>query len=240
MLTALANRFPLFKGLLDFAFPPLCSGCEAYCDDTGGVCEQCQSRIDWYQRPFCLTCGAFVESDRGCTACGERSFLLCAGGNYASPLKDIIIRLKFRGAVSPVGFLAGRLAELFGERINKLAPDVLVPIPLHPGREYSRGYNQASLLAEKLSCLISVPVDETIIFRVKKRRPQASLKAWQRAENIRGVFTVSGERDLVDRTRRVMLVDDVVTSGSTVREAAEVLRKVGYRVVGAVAVAHGA
>ncbi|HUV30321.1 MAG TPA: ComF family protein [Acidobacteriota bacterium] len=221
---------------IDFAFPPLCLGCGEFVPEGVSVCRRCLQRIDRFEYPICLTCSNAVERGSRCTLCGADSLLLFAYGNYVDPLKQIVVQFKFRGIRTPARLFASLLAEKYSERIQSLGADLLVPIPLHMSREYHRGYNQALLLAKELECRLHVTCDDGRIFRVRKRRPQTRLRKTDRASNIRGVFRAvpSGGQG-----RRVILVDDVVTSGATVREARNELSQAGCTVVAVIAIGHG-
>jgi ComF family protein len=231
MLTPLANRFPVLRGLLDFAYPPLCLGCEEFFDGSDGICPVCWESMPWYERPFYLEPAAFQGA-------GEDAFPLFAAGNYVDPLKKVVINFKFHGAVGAADNIARQVAAAFGYEIGKLAPGVLVPIPLHSSREYYRGYNQAAVFAEALSRELNLSVDHNLLLRTEKRRPQAGLRQSERAANIRGVFSVAEDR-VTEENEGILLVDDVVTSGQTVFEARRTLIEAGYRVVGAISMAHG-
>jgi len=239
MLTELVDRLPLLKGLLDFVFPPLCSGCGAYFEDPSGICSECLQAIDWYDDPFCLICGDFVPRGDTCIRCGENSFLLFPGGNYTDPLKRAIVNYKFHGATALADVIADRTIAQFGSRLGRLQPKLLLPIPLHPSREHQRGYNQAAVFAEALSNLLSLPVEMNVLFREQKKRPQARLRKSARAANVRGVFSVDTEAADEIRNERLLLIDDVVTSGETVREARRTLTSAGLSVVGVISMAHG-
>ena len=225
------------RGLLDFVFPPLCLGCASFNDDQYDICEKCLAAIDRYQNPICLSCESVITNNAKCPACGEKSLPLFAFGNYCNPLNEIVIQFKFHGITSPATILADLINQQFGERIASLNATALVPIPLFPSRENSRGYNQAVLLAEQLSVRLALPVRGDIIFRIRKRKPQAKLNLRQRATNIKGVFSVV---EPSEKQRRVILVDDVVTSGATVREATKILTEANYSVSAVIAMAHGA
>jgi ComF family protein len=134
--------------------------------------------------------------------------------------------------------LADEIAQRQGAAVRKLSPAALVPIPLHPSREYVRGYNQAALFASELAPLIDMPVDGNLLIRLKKRRPQARLKQARRATNIRGAFVLAPDYTSEEHAERVILVDDVVTSGQTIFEARRTLARAGLSVVGAIAIAH--
>ena len=132
--------------------------------------------------------------------------------------------------------MADLLMERFGEKIKKHRAEILVPVPLYSSREKERGYNQAKLFATRLGDGFDIPVDDEIIFRTKRGKPQARLDFEKRRENIKSVFSVPDHRQ---EHCKIILVDDVVTSGSTMREASRVLTDAGYKVVAAISIAHG-
>ena len=235
MLTGLAERSEILRGLIEFVYPPLCAGCGEYSGNNQTICPICQARIDWYEEPIALTPVDFSRNEES----APLSFPLYAAGDYSGPLREAVIQFKFRGVTSVATVMAERIATQFGEKIERLGPFLLVPIPLHPGREYVRGYNQASLLAGALAERLEAAVDETLIVRVARKRTQAKLKRRQRASNIRGVFECVAEPPSAEQCERVILVDDVITSGQTVFEARRVLVANGYQVVGAISIAHG-
>jgi ComF family protein len=236
VLTQLVNRVYWLRAVADFAFPPLCLGCGVYEDSDEQVCDRCLDRIDTFDFPICLSCERPIERGISCPVCRIDSLPLVAYGNYVDPLKEIVISFKFRGLISPASLFARLLTDALGPRIESMRAECLVPVPLHPAREYHRGYNQAALFARELSPLLSIPCQEGVLARTKKRRPQARLAQRHRRENIRGVF-----KAVVDagEPTRVLLVDDVVTSGATVMEARHELERHGYEVAGVLAIAHG-
>jgi ComF family protein len=135
-------------------------------------------------------------------------------------------------------YFAARTVQIHEKAIRQLRPDYLVPIPLHPAREYGRGYNQARVFAEALAGPLGLALATDLLIRTGKRREQARLRQSDRARNVRGVFEVWNE-EAVDKQARLLLVDDVVTSGETAFEARRVLRENGYQVVGVISIAHG-
>jgi len=236
MLSSLTDKSPLLKGLLDFVFPPLCLGCGEFNDNHPVICESCRSKIDAYEHPICLNCFELIPDAKGCPICRDKYVPLFAYGNYVSPLQEIIIRFKFKGITTPAALFASLLYEQFQKQLQSLKAEMLIPVPLYPSHEKHRGYNQAALFAEQLAELLDLQVRKDILFRVEKRKPQAKLKFERRVENIKGAFTVAEE---AENDERVILVDDVVTSGATAKEAKRELEEAGYRVCAVVAIAHG-
>lgn len=225
-----------FQGLLDFVFPPLCLGCGAYHEEPNQICQICLSKIEVFDQPLCLNCQAFVPKGVECPICLDKSAILFAYANYLPPLKDIIHQFKFRGITSPAGTFAPLIFEKFEDRLSGLEAHALVPIPLYPSRENRRGYNQAELIARELSGLLNLPVNTDIFWRTKRGREQARLPLKKRVANISHAFSADIPKD---SKVKVILVDDVVTSGATVKEAARCLESAGYKVSGFISIAHG-
>jgi len=171
-----------------------------------------------------------------CQRCEDKKFPLYVYGDYRPVLKEIIIQYKFKNVLAPADLLVDLFYKKFGDEIKKIKPTVLIPIPLHPLREHQRGYNQAQILAEKLSILSGIKTSTELIYRIKKRKPQAKLDFKQRRKNIEGVFEAD---DSHHNKESILLIDDVVTTGATVKEAKKILEAAGHEVVGAAALAHG-
>ena len=236
MLTNLVERFPLLQGMLDFVFPPLCAGCRVYSESPDGLCQKCLDAIDWFDSP------TYLYPERADLAAGGAdvdseivAFPVYAAGNYTGPLREVVLNLKFHGVFKPAGLMARRVAETFGAKLSEFGATALVPVPLHPGREYGRGYNQAAIFTSRLSEALGLPVHDDLLVRTAKRRPQSRLNELERAANIRGVFEVV-ERE-GDERPTLFLVDDVVTSGATILEARRTLVAAGYPVAAAIAIA---
>jgi len=120
--------------------------------------------------------------------------------------------------------MAGRLLDIYAEQLTKINADFIVPIPLHAIRERLRGFNQAAILADIIGKRIGVPAVTDKLVKIRRTRDQARLNPEQRRENIKGTFEVYGDV-LLDK--RIIIVDDVVTTGATVNEAAVTLRAAG-------------
>lgn len=222
--------------LLDFLYPSLCSGCGEYDEKGDGLCSLCKESILAFPNPICLNCEQLIENAATCGDCGEDKFPLFSHGVYADSLRNAIVSFKYQGVLSFCPWLAGMVAEKFAEQISSLEADKLIPIPLHPSREYSRGFNQATRFACELASRLDLPVDETTFIRIKRGQPQAKMKgATARRANIAGAFSVT---DSSESLARVILVDDVVTTGLTIAEARKTLSQAGFLVVAAISMAY--
>ena len=221
--------------LLDFVFPPLCIGCGEYTDEADMICKNCLATINKLDDIYCLKCHTVLENKKTCDFCVEDSLLLYSYGEYHSALKEMIIQFKFKGITKPARLFSSKIAETFSKQIADLKADYLIPIPLAPSRERKRGFNQAEIIAENISQHLKIPVNNEILFRVKNNKPQARLSMDKRAENVRAVFDI--DEDL-SANYNLILVDDVVTTGSTVLEAVSVLQNGGYKVSGVITLAH--
>lgn len=150
---------------------------------------------------------------------------------FEGTVRQAIHRLKYQGA----RHLAAPLVDVFLDQLEAVpCGDILVPVPLHPSRQRSRGYNQAGLLAERFAARVALPIDQTSLTRVRDTPAQVAVPPADRLANVRGAFVASGH-SLAGQ--RVLIVDDVATSASTLRAAATALTESGARSVVALVIA---
>lgn len=226
---------PLARRLLDLVFPRVCPGCQEPLMDPHQpqLCLGCQGRLFRLEAPFCPVCGekfhGILDPKRPCSNCAERSLSFdFARSSYHAHglLRDLIHRLKYQGAIHLTPLLAHLLApNLQDPRISDGAPWILVPVPLHPRRERKRRFNQSAELAHLLSDRCGWPWLEALL-RTRASTPQADLDRHERLQNLRGAFAVHPSPHVRERLieSRVLLVDDVLTTGSTAHECAKVLK----------------
>ncbi len=237
----------LADAVLNLIFPESCIICSAPVSrqQDAGVCERCWQRTLQLRirEPWCVSCGLPFSSFGSaephlCSDCilhpppysGARSF-----GYYSAELSRIIQHLKFRRRQNLAGLLAPLLASTFFDCWNRGEFDIIVPVPLHPKRRHERGFNQAALLGRGLTRQLALPVLEKALIRVRHTTPQVNLTDAARWTNVRQAFQcrlwekVSGQR--------VLLVDDVMTTGATAASAAEALLSGGSRSVSVLTVA---
>jgi ComF family protein len=227
---------PFGRALLDFFLPPKC----LLCGGTPGnhlqdrPCPACLSRIKFFSSPRCPRCGiGFVspsESDHLCSGCltEERYFARArAVCLYEGLIVETICRYKYGGVTRLARPLGSLLTEYRDPEFSLQDFDLILPVPLHPQRLRERGFNQSLLLARRLSRKHSIPLNFTALQRSRSTRPQAEVSGSERRTNVRGAFLVQQPEAVAGR--RVLLVDDVFTTGATVRECAKVLIRAGAR-----------
>lgn len=183
---------------------------------------------------YCAACGlALVADEDGfCGGCGLLLDVLpasqrppreaAAGYAYGGPLAEAICRLKYGGRTDLAGVLGRRLADLCAAYAGEV--DVVVPLPLHPARLRERGFNQAALLARPVARALGVALDTRSLRRVRPTAVQASLPRPRRLDNVRGAFVAVRSA----RPARVLLIDDVRTTGATLAASADALLAAGY------------
>jgi ComF family protein len=229
---------------LDLLYPAVCPVCDHGLDAgrRDPLCRECWTAIERIEPPFCARCGlplpsfepaaAVLTRCPDCVATAPPFDYIRAAGAYTGVLRDALHALKFGGKRT----LARPLAALMLEQCGALlGPDVdaLVPVPLAGGRERERGFNQAALLAGHLAAASGLPVESRWLSRRRSTRPQTELTMGERRANVARAFAASPRA----AGTRVVLVDDIVTTGATAAECARTLRAAGVRTVGVLAVA---
>lgn len=226
----------VFNDFLDLIYPPVCGLCGGVADTPDRlVCQKCLEKIAGLESSYCLNCRQFLRDSLRCLPCGDDSCSVFSLGYYEGDLEKLIYDLKFSGLKPLGGSLGSNLAELIISHKRSPALDYIVPVPLHPSREYQRGFNQSAEIARGIGVRLGVEVLGDILYATRKTRQQARLPAAMRQANVRGAFAVDDKRGkLVNRS--ILLVDDVTTTGSTLRENIRILKDAGAaKVVAAVA-----
>lgn len=221
----------VFNKFIEFLFPPACPICSAPVETHGELCGDCWGCFDWFDGPHCMCCGyPFPDdyepnSESLCPVCAAGKHELDyvrAACRYDDMSRSVMLPFKHGGRIKFARFMSH--AMIWALRDVDIVPDLVMPVPLANRRLFHRGYNQATLLSREIARVYNVPIDFDSVHR--KYRPNMGHKTnAQRHENIRGVFSVIN-RDAV-RGKKILLVDDVMTSGATFDELARVLRRAG-------------
>lgn len=218
-------------GLLDLVYPPKCLVCGAMNPES--ICRACRAGFEPVKLPICNRCGN-SRVDGPCRTCesGTPEWVTAsrAAGRFEGSLRQAILNLKYNGKRKlgePLGcYLADYLAT---GPFGRLRFDQIVPVPLHPSRMREREFNQAALIAQQVSKALRIPIVEDSLVRIRRTRPQVELPASERAANVRGAFAVRARADV--KGKRILLIDDVVTTLHTADECARVLLDGGAKIV---------
>jgi len=221
-----------FKKIFYLIYPPLCPCCRKTSEVNNTLCKTCFANLRFITPPFCALCGLPFEYDFGfgsiCLECTQNLpyyNLARAVFAYDDNSRPLVTRLKYADATHLVGFLS-RLMQAHGNDVLQNA-DLLIPVPLHWRRIIWRRYNQAALLAQGLSRLTNIPVALTLLKRVRATPPQTGLSRAGRQRNVRAAFAID-PRQLIDiKGKIIVLVDDVMTTGSTIEACSRLLLRKG-------------
>jgi ComF family protein len=248
----------LWRDIPDLLFPRQCEACGA---DLAGsetlFCWDCLASLPYLRPPFCARCGDFVAGDVPgdfvCASCARRApafDLARSAFRFDGAVADAVRRLKYRAGVWIAPGLGAFLAETWRAVPEALRGrvDWVSPVPLAPERSRERGYNQAGLLAGALARRLRLPCRE-VLRRTRDTGTQTKLSAQERRKNVRGAFAVRAPYRARNRLlarwfppvegKRILLVDDVITTGATVDECARALKAAGAAAVYALSVARG-
>ena len=234
----------LLTALVDLLFPPLCCSCKEFIHDGRPllICDDCLAGVVPLAGPLCPRCGRTYPDGAGgdhvCGPCltGPPPFAAARGAVvFDGTVRELIHRFKYHGQVTLRRPLARLAIDQLAGFVAHHRPEVIVPVPLHTKRLRHRGFNQAVLLGEALAKEWRLPLQRHNLRRSRWTEPQVNLAAAEREANVKGAFVLA-EPALV-AGKRVLLVDDVYTTGSTVRECARVLKKGGAAEVVVVTVA---
>ena len=213
------NRlYSLYWDLLDLLFPPACGGC-----NKPGVrwCVNCQSQAKVIRPPFCDICGQPIASGHQCQRCQKNRPTITAIRSWAEfdgPVRNALHGLKYHKNIGLGIALSQHLVNLL-QTLNWVI-DLVVPVPLSRERKRQRGYNQADLLAKPLAYRLQSAYHPKVLFRVRETRSQVELSLSERRENVKDAFRSDPQQ--VNK-KRVLVIDDVTTTGSTLDACASAL-----------------
>lgn len=226
-------RWPLrlMRGLAASLLPSSCALCGL--DSGAAVCAPCHARFLASSCGRCRRCAnpmAVRDACWPCAACQSAPpayDATIAAGDYASPLDQLVLQLKFGGRLALAPWMGKVLGQTVLARRPPALPDLLCPVPLGPGRLVERGFNQALEIARPLSAALGVPVRATLALRARDTAAQSAVGPAERRRNIRHAFAVAPQALDMVRGRHIGLVDDVMTSGATLHELAATFKRAG-------------
>jgi ComF family protein len=223
-----------FSRISELLYPRHCPVCDRLlAGDEPYICRKCAGKVKWIRGPVCMKCGRPLDAENKeyCDNCRRRSHLYernLAPFVYGNEIQTSIMRFKYGGRAEYAAFYAKAITVFGSRQLEMWKPQMIIPVPVHTKRYIRRGYNQAGALAEQLSKLLDVPVGEGLVCRTRNTRPQKGQTPSGRRRNLQGAFClVKGAR----LPERILIVDDIYTTGTTVDTLAGVLLAGGARKV---------
>ncbi len=225
----------MLKAIIDIIYPRRCPICGDIVKPRGElVCPPCKLKLKPIDEPRCKKCSKPIESEEKeyCHDCETKKHHYIKGYAlwvYDPQMKKSRADFKFHGRREYSDFYIDEIIKRYGMEINKITPDVLVPIPIHKSKQMQRGYNQADILAIGIGKKLNIAVLSHLLQRDKKTLPQKLLNDKERLKNLEKAFTFLKEESnkFPARIRKVMLIDDIYTTGSTIEACTNILLQNG-------------
>jgi ComF family protein len=234
----------LTRGLLHLLYPAVCHACASpLAEGACHFCPSCRAAFTTDSHSTCPRCagtiGPYASVEEGCSRCRAETYHFEQAvrlGPYDGLLRELILRCKHQSGETLAEVLGEVWAEHAGSRIREWKPDVVVPVPLHWWRRWTRGYNQSEALARSLAAGLGLPFFPTVLRRIRNTPHQTRQTPTARRGNVRNAFSVRSSVPITRKT--VLLVDDVLTTGCTASEGARALRAAGAERVIVAVLAH--
>lgn len=216
----------------DLALPAQCLACQRPVARLGGLCSLCWGELTLIEKPYCARLGIPFAYDLGAGALSAEAIAspppfdrMRAVARFDDVTRKLVHGLKYRDRTELAGWMGGWMARAAADLLAE--SDVVVPVPLHRGRLWLRRFNQSAALACSIGLAAGKPVAPMALSRIRATAQQVGLSANERDRNVRGAFQVPGDQKAALAGRRVLLVDDVYTTGATVNAATRALSRGG-------------
>ncbi len=231
--------------VLDIIFPQFCIQCGKETDKIC-LCPDCFGTIEILEYRFCPVCGKQLADKTVCDNCASKTNLngVFSASPYSDPLvKKIINYLKYEPYLKNLSkalsdLIIAHFFLLNNKNLNNILQNsALIPVPSTKNRLKTRNFNQAEEIAKQLSIILNIPLASNVLFKIKQTRPQAGLSLRQRKQNIKNAFAADSKNLRKIKSRKILLVDDVFTTGATIEECAKELKRNGAREIWAITAA---
>jgi ComF family protein len=220
------------RGAADLVLPPTCLSCRKPAGVAGGLCPACWQGMGFIERPFWEKLGTLFVSEAGDGLLSPAAIAeppaydrARAAARFSDVARDLVHLLKYGDRLDLAAPLGGWMTRAGSELLADA--DAILPVPLHWSRLFQRRYNQSAVLVREVSRLAKVPVEDDILLRTRATRPQVGLPRKERAQNVQGAFAVATGARIRVKGKKLVVVDDVLTSGATAEACARVLRRAG-------------
>lgn len=192
-----------------------------------GLCDECKSKLTFIKDNVCKKCGRLQHDEADyCLTCQEhkREFDFARScAVYDDVAKEIVRGIKFGGKKYFAKYMANFLVDRYKDTFENVSIDVVVPVPLTKKKKIERGYNQSWEIAKEFAKAVDLTADDSVAVKIKETQEQARLSGKEREDNIKGAFEVKNLEIIKDKS--VLIIDDVMTTGSTASEIARILKK---------------
>lgn len=215
----------VIEKLLGFFYPAKCPFCGKI---WSGICDDCREKYPMIREPRCKKCGKPIqkETDEYCYDCKKTEHYYEWGRSlwlHKAPVNEAIYAFKYKNRRCYGEVFARELAKAYGKSLKQQKVELIIPIPLHKSRRRERGYNQTEIIAKYLGDYTGIEVDYASLVRKKKTNPQKRYGDKDRKKNMKNAFALKKKINV----ENVVLIDDIYTTGSTIDEAARLLKKSG-------------
>lgn len=222
----------VIQTLIDLIYPRRCVACDELLQQREyeqGICRSCKKQLPYVEAPGCMKCGKHLANPEQeyCMDCMKLPKSYIKGYpvfQYIDPMRESMLRFKYKNRREYANYYAQELYQQYKEAWQSLQFDAIIPVPVHAHKRRKRGYNQAELIARELSKLLRQPVISDLLVRVVDTSPQKELNDKQRINNLKKAFKIKQNRV---QLKKVLLVDDIYTSGATIEACTQVLMIAG-------------
>ncbi len=217
------------KFLLSVLYPDRCPLCDRLLMPGESICACCEKEVGRVRGAVCLKCGKPLSDERReyCFDCTNKKHYFTQGKAvflYEGKIRSSLYRFKYKNRREYAGYYAGEAAAQFDGWLRGTGVQAIVPIPMYRSKQRLRGYNQAEVFAQALGQRTGIPVDRKLLLRVRNTTPQKELNEHERKYNLKNAFQLRAD---IVKYNRILLADDIYTTGSTMDEASKTLLEAG-------------